>query len=70
MTREQQIVYIQGQIVCAQAEILGMQAENMQRQHQCESMAYVRDDFQKIIDQYGIHHNAVIRAFHGSNYQY
>ncbi len=68
MTREQQMIYVQGQIVCAQVEIFGMQAENMQRQQLGQSMAFVYDDFMKVINQYGVHHNAVIGLFQGSNY--
>lgn len=60
MTPEQKAAYIMGQVACALAEIEGMRAENMQREHRGESMAYVMDDFVKAIDKYAIHHNAVI----------
>lgn len=39
---------------------MGMFSENMQRQHRGESMAYVEDDFDKLIDQTGVHHNGVL----------
>ena len=60
MTPEQKAAYIQSQAVCASAEIAGMQAENMQREHLGESMAYVENDFVAIPDSYGIGHNAVV----------
>ena len=41
-------------------EILGMQAENKQREVMRESMAYIKDDFDIVISQYGIDHNSVI----------
>ena len=64
MTPEQKAAYIQAQAACAMAEIAGMQAENMQREHRGESMAYVEDDFVEIPNKYGIHTNAVIVFFH------
>ena len=60
MTPEQKAAYIQAQAACAMAEIAGMQAENMQREHRGESMAYVEDDFAQVIEKYSIHHNAVV----------
>jgi hypothetical protein len=47
----------------AQAEIKmnGMVAENKQREIMGESMAYIEDDFVRLIDEYQIHDNAVPR---------
>jgi len=39
---------------------LGMHAENQKRLSNDESPAYTEDDFNKLIEEKGIHHNAVI----------
>ena len=64
MTPEQKAAYIQAQAACAMADVAGMQAENMQREHRGEAMAYVEEDFVEIPNKYGIHCNAVITFFH------
>lgn len=53
-------IYVQSQIACALIEAMGMQAENMQRQHRGESMAYSDVAFNDLIVKYGIHHNAIL----------
>lgn len=63
-----QIAYVNCQVACAMAEIEGMKAENMQRSIEGNSMAYVHDDFCRIIDKYGLDHNTVLttlRAYWG-----
>ena len=60
MTPEQRAAYVMAQAACANAEVAGMTAENMQREHRGESMAYVFDDFFAITEKYPIHHNAVV----------
>ena len=40
---------------------MGMAAENAQRKHRGESMAYIEDDFLKVIDQEGIDHDIITR---------
>ena len=60
MDREQRIAYINAMTVCAQIECAGMVAENKQREVEGKSMAYVEEDFLKLPDKHGIHHNAVI----------
>ena len=64
MTPEQQAAYINAQAVCALAEIAGMTAENEQRKHRGEAMAYVESAFEGIARKYGIRHNAVVGFFH------
>lgn len=63
MTKAQTAAYIIAQSACAQAEILGMQAENEQHKVLGHSMAYDYDAFVAVIEKYGIHHNACITAF-------
>ena len=48
------------QVACANAEIAGMTAENMQRAALGQSMAYDEAAFVAVIENYPIHHNAVV----------
>ena len=63
MTPEQQAAFIMAQAACAMAEIAGMQAENQQRAHLGQSMAYVEKQFTDVIERNCIGHNAVISFF-------
>lgn len=65
MTPEQNAAYVMAQAACLIAETFGMHAENMQREHRGESMAFVEKDFQDAINKYGVHRNGVISLFHG-----
>lgn len=64
MTPEQKAAYVMGQAACLIAEVLGMHAENMQREHRGESMAYTEKDFDNAIGRSGCHHNSTIALFH------
>lgn len=44
---------------------MGYQAENLQRQHRDESMAYMEKDFSDLIELEGISHNDVISLLSG-----
>lgn len=57
MTPEQTAAYINGRVAAMLAEIYGMVAENEQRLHLGQSMAYVKDDFDKLAEKYGLTHN-------------
>ena len=46
--------------VQALIEAMGMMAENQQRIHRGESLAYTEESFSALIEKYGIHHNAII----------
>lgn len=65
MTPEQKCAYVMAQAACLIAETFGMHAENMQREHRGESMAYTTKDFENAIIRYGVHHNGVISLFYG-----
>ena len=65
MNENQQAAYIISQAACLMAEILGMQAENMQRGRRGESMAYVMKDFEDAILRNGMYHNQVCTYFQG-----
>jgi len=60
MTPEQTAAYVTAQAACANAEVAGMTAENMQRAALGQSMAYDEAAFVAVIENYSIHHNAVI----------
>lgn len=63
MTPEQQAAFIYAASACALVEAAGMTAENAQRTHRGESMAFVEEHFAKVIEKYGIHSNAVLTVF-------
>jgi hypothetical protein len=54
------VTFLNSQIACAMIEAMGMVAENKQREIMSDSMAYVEDDFMRLIDKYGLGHNSVI----------
>ena len=64
MTQEQQAAYVVAMAACVNAEVAAMQAENQQRAHRGESLAYTEDAFAAVADKHGIHHNAVLGLFH------
>lgn len=57
MDHAARVAFIQAQVVCAQAELLGMAAANSQYP---EDQPYTKEDFDAVPVKYGIHHNAVI----------
>ena len=63
-TPEERAAYVQAQAACALIAAMGMQAENEQRKVRGESMAYVEDDFHKLLSEYRVHHNAVLEVLH------
>ena len=65
MTDEQKAAYVFAQSVCALAKVEAMKAENMQREAEGKSMAYDEVAFVSVIEEYGIHNNAMITLFHG-----
>lgn len=60
MNKEESLIYLQSQIVCALAEIEGMKAENMIRESLGHSMAYSCDAFVEVPARYGIERNQVL----------
>jgi len=59
MTPEQKAAFVNSQVACALIEAMGMKAENQQRTHLGQSIAYGEEAFAALIEKYGIHHNAV-----------
>jgi len=52
--------YIISQSICALIEAMGMHAENQHRLANDNSISYDEEAFNKLIEKYGIHHNAVV----------
>ena len=57
-----EVMYQFGMFLAAQIEMEAMKAENKQREHLGQSMAYVDSDFASLIEKYGIHHNALVES--------
>ena len=60
----QNVAYAMAMTAVFNAQIAGMVAENDQRKHLDQSMAYDEDACQKAIDSSGIHHNAIMELFY------
>lgn len=60
MEENSRVAYIISQSVAAMITAMGMQAENKQREHLGQSVAYQEDSFQKVIIEHGIRTNDVI----------
>lgn len=54
--------YVSSQTMCAQIEMQGMIAENSYWEQKGEPIPYRKEDFDKIILKYNIHHNGVVTA--------
>jgi hypothetical protein len=67
MTPEQAAAYVYAQAVAASAAIESMKAENFMREQQGLAQAYGEQAFYDIINEYGIHHNAIITIFQGAS---
>jgi hypothetical protein len=63
MTPEQSAAFVNAAIARALIRAQGMTAENLQRVHREESVAYTNEAFEKLIDEEGIGSNSVILSF-------
>ena len=63
MTPEQQAAYVFAQSVSALIEAMGMISDNMDRARKGESQAWYNEEFNNLIDKYGISHNAVLGTY-------
>lgn len=66
MTTEQSAAYVNSEAACALIEAMGMAAENQQRQHRGESMAYTQEAFEALLRKHVIGHNAALSTFEGA----
>jgi hypothetical protein len=60
MISEENAAFINSQTACALIEMQGMVAANTLREDQGHTIAYDESAFLKLIEKYGIHHNAVL----------
>ena len=60
MTPEEICTYINAQTACMLAEMYGMVADNEQRLHRGESMAWMKEDFVSLAEKYCLTHNQII----------
>jgi hypothetical protein len=65
MTPEQQAAYVIAQAMCMMVEALGMQAQNQARIAEGEAPVFLKEQFDALITQYGVHHNGTIGLFTG-----
>jgi hypothetical protein len=63
MTPEQAAAFINAQAACANAEIAAMQTHNKLYWEYDHIAKHTAEDFECIIDKYGISHNAVLTLF-------
>ena len=59
MSDEAKAAVLNARCATAMIRAMGMQAENMQREHRGESMAFTYEDFEKVINEEGTHWNSV-----------
>lgn len=64
MTEEQQAAYVIAMSVCCMVKAMSFNAANEYRARRGEAQAYPEEAFAKLIEEYGIHHNAVLNTFH------
>jgi hypothetical protein len=65
VTPEQQLIYLQAQITCAQIKMQGMLTANIQasisrNKHDHIQLPYQQKDFDDLIEEYGLGHNTII----------
>ena len=63
MNTEQEAAYIIAQAAVLVTNALGMHAENMYRSARDEVVAYVEEDFTRLVNASGCNHNAVLLTF-------
>ena len=63
MTEEQKAAYVIGMAVGGLIEAFGMMSDNMQRQYRGESIAYDEKAFYKLMEDRGLHNNAIVKFF-------
>jgi hypothetical protein len=60
MDKDQNIVYVQSQIACALIKAMGMFSDNLLRMNKEEQLAWTGDEFDNLIDDFGLGHNSII----------
>lgn len=62
MNEMERAAFLISQSICALIEAMGMQAENLQRSHRGESLAYTELAFENLLHKWAIHHNAALNT--------
>lgn len=57
--------YVISMSIAAMIRAMGMQAENMQRFLDGNSIAYTEEAFNNLIDEYGLHYNNIVTLLQG-----
>jgi hypothetical protein len=65
MNEQERCTYINSMATCAMIRAMGMQAENRFCEAHDETPIYREKDFNALIEEYGIHHNAVLTQMRG-----
>jgi hypothetical protein len=55
---ENEMLYFKMSLLQAEIKMQGMIAENKVREMNNHDLTYKEDDFERLIEEYGIHHNA------------
>lgn len=63
MTDEQKAAFVMAQAACVNAMVAAYQAVNDNKRHLGQPPVYGKQDFEALIEQYGVHHNAVVGMF-------
>ena len=63
MNESQEAAYIMGMAVGGLIEAFGMMSDNMQRHYKGEAMAYDEKAFYKLMEDRGLHNNAIVSFF-------
>lgn len=65
MNEEQRLVYVRGMLLQAEIKMHGMVAENDCALKSRRSIPYREEDFNKLIEDMGVHHNALMTEING-----
>lgn len=65
MNEEQSLIYLKGIILQAEIRMQAMIVANKEREINGEALAYNEQSFLDLINEFGIHHNALITGLAG-----
>ena len=63
VAKMENVAYVFGMAAGGMIQAMGMHAENQDRLQNGNSIAYLADDFDKIVEERGLHHNGILTAF-------
>lgn len=65
MNENQRAALLISQSITLMVQAMGMHAENMNRQHRGEAVAYVQEHFEKLVNDSGVHWNGAMTMLQG-----